>query len=142
MKINQKIKSRRQELGMSVEDMARFARLSIAQCIDVEAYEDEFVSTLMLTEAKRLCGAIKLDIAEVLGLDKACGPVTFRKSTLIRDSRMRLGISPSVFADHIGFDECVVSEMEGDDAYFDKWPVELIIKVAEYLKMPPSILVE
>jgi len=142
MKINQRIKTRRQELGMSIEDMALSAKLSIAQCIDVEAYEDEFVSTLTLMEAKRLCEAIKLDIADVLGLDKRHDFVISGKSNFIHDNRVRLGISVGDFADHIGFDECVVSEMEGDDSYLDQWPVELIVKVANLLKMPPLALIE
>lgn len=141
MKINQRIKNQRQAIGMSIEDMALMAKLSINQCIDVEEYEDEFVSTLKLIEATRLCDAIKLDIADVLELDNSHPPVAVRKSALVRDSRLKLGVSVSDLAEHIGFDESVVSEMEENDNYFDGWPAELVIEVAVFLNIPPLALI-
>ena len=142
MKINEKIRSQREMLGMSIEEVARSAGLSVPQCIDVEKYEDEFVSTLMLVEAKRLCDSLKLDIADIVGLGRSSSTTVTQRSVLIRERRSELRISAKDLADFIGFDECVVGEMEANEGYLDEWPVELIVKVADFLKVPPLELMQ
>lgn len=140
MKINEQIKNQRKFTGMSIEDLARKSGISVSQCIDVEMYEDEFSSTLTSRDALNLCQALNLNIADLLGLEKK-PTESAEKTILIRGSLATIGISDESLADYLGFDKCIVDEMKVNEHFFGGWPLDLIIKTADYLKINPLNLI-
>ncbi len=149
MGVNEKIRLRREELGLTEAEVARHAGLSRSEYYDVEAYADEAFSVVELGNLRALCEALQMDPLALFDLgnsagvvgDEAPGMKPLERNDLVRARRGALGMSEEQLADRIGFEVVAVNEMERNPAFLDGWPMQLIVELAAILGVPPRLLV-
>lgn len=151
MKINEKIKERREHLGLSDTDIVERTNISIYEFGDIEAYPDELITVTYLKEVKELCVILKFDVFELFGIsshyplksEKETNHInyTLPRQKLIKKKREELKLSQEELGDNIGFNIIAIEEMEKDEEFLEKWTMELIIKLAKELKLPLNSLI-
>lgn len=143
MKPNEIIRDRRQSLGITLNDVAQQAGLTIAAYRDIESYEDEAYTQAPLRSLRAICQALKIDLLALFNLDSSASVPhsgLCLRSKLIAEHRERLGLSQSELGDLIGFESYVVAQFENDPDYLEGWPLELIVDLSARLKMPVGAL--
>ena len=147
--INERIKLRRMELGVTDVALAKEVGLSIEEYSDVERHADELFSTVELHTAKKICESLKLDFFFLLKMRCAfceegrpySDEYSRRRDELIRIRRNQLGLTVEALGDCIGFETVAVNNMESDPNYLETWPVRFIDDLADALDVPLQILV-
>lgn len=143
MNAHQRIKARRLELGLSESAVAQRIGIGIDAYCDVEQHADEFFTVVNLETARALCRVLDLDLEELVGFvtKGAIGisDVSERKSRheLIRCGREAAGLSRAAVAEHLGFDEETIEDWESDPNAVDRYPIELLVELADLLRLAP-----
>jgi ribosome-binding protein aMBF1 (putative translation factor) len=148
MTINKTIKSRREQLGLSRRDLAERTGISTSEYYDIEAYEDEIVSTTLLKELRRIFGILQLDALAVLGIQcpicqsnpDALYSLEIPRNQVVANRREAVGLSRQQLANKIGFDEATVQRMEVEPEFFENWAIEPIKAIADALNLPIASL--
>jgi len=151
MRINEKIKARRELLELTDTDVVEKTNISIDEYYDIEAYPDEVFTVTYLSELKQLFIVLDFDLFELFKLPPF---FPFRKEErnlefahklprhrLIKKRREELKLSEEELGSIIGFYPKAITEMEQDENFLESWTLELIIKLAKALKLPLDSLV-
>lgn len=142
MKTNDLIRAKRQTLGMSDEEVARAAGISVDQYGDVEQYPDEFASSLTLSEARNVCAILGIEIIHLAGLDSVHSKKICNRAHLIKSKRELKKMSAINFSSKLGFDISTVQIMESDKDFLEAWPLDLVLQVASVLEIDPKYLID
>jgi len=151
MKINQKIKQRREELGISIDEITDQTGLDEEDFEDIETYADELITSTDLSEVRHLCEILNFKLLELFDLPpnfpleneedaKTWLNCTLPRHQLIEQRREELGLSQKQLAEQVGFYTVAVREMEKNPDFLESWSMEHIIELAETLKVPIEIL--
>ena len=140
------IRQRREQLGISVSELARRIGLKEESMYwDVGFHEDELTGVLPLRNARALAKVLELDLRALLGVDprNRSGAIAGKPRHLVlTEARDRIGVSVSQMANDIAFEDWFVQLIEGDSQAIEKWPYEVLTIVAAYLKLDPADLVD
>lgn len=138
------IRHRREELGLTDEQVSAQSGLSRDEYFDVELHDNELVQVVQLRHARKLCDVLQLDLLVLAGV--VCrhtgGPAsgsTPRKE-LVRTQRVALGLSQAQLGDLIGFETSAITDMENDSDYLDGWSIELVVELSGHLRVLPQAL--
>ena len=146
MTINEKIKSRRKELGLDPLEIAEQMDFTDSSYYDIEDYEDEIYSSIDLKEVKVLCSILKLDLIELLKLDeRLCKKIGSDKSKetskisrneLLKTSREKLGLSTSQLGEKVNLSESKVIKLETEPEYFEGLALFQLDACADEIDVP------
>jgi len=142
--VGERIRARRESLGLGAALVAASAGLSADEYDDVEMHDDELVQVVQLRHARKLCDALQLDLLVLAGV--VCGhtgaPVSgaTARNELVRAQRAALGLSQAQLGDLIGFETSAIAAMEDDPDYLDGWSIELVVELSGHLRLPPQAL--
>jgi len=139
LNINQTIRQRRIELGLTERDVADSCGITIDAYCDVELYADELNACLELKDVRRLSGVLELGLFALFGLDDAAAG-TSNRNCVIAKQRLLLGMSVEQLAEQLGFEAHAVEEMERDPDFLESWSVKLVERLSAALKIPLEVL--
>lgn len=147
-KINEKIKQRRTELGLSDTEVANRLGLTVSTYFDIEHKKNEIYLYPELLHVKRLCKMLGFDLLELMGLEcefcKGANPekFSFPTSDLIARRRRERGISVEELGELVGFDESEIEELEANPERIETWPIDFIKDLADVLDLPLQTLLK
>jgi transcriptional regulator with XRE-family HTH domain len=151
MRAHEVIQKAREQAGMSDTEVAARSGLSIYEYGDVEAYDDEFTTAIPLRAAKAICGALHLNLTELLALEPLAGAdlrsafpadlVGLSRNVVLRKRRESLGLSIPEVADAIGFEDIAIEQAEADCGHLESLPIQVIAGLAVRLKLPLGNLI-
>lgn len=137
---NERIRKRREELGLTQAEVAAQAGLGIYAYGDIELHKDEAYTVADLGAMRRICALLGLDLLSLFGVDCAScagGAVADDfpqlRDRLIAQRREALGLSRAELGDRIGFETGAIDAMESDAAFLEGWSAELIVELAQIL---------
>ena len=143
MNPSEHIRKRRVVLGLADTEVAKRAGLSIYEYADIEQHADELATALSLKDARHLCEILGLDLLLVLGVpteDVEKMVHLQKRNELIKCKRLELDFTVRDLAEHIGFDEQTVVNLESNPEHIDTLPAEIAMQIADQLKLPASFL--
>lgn len=148
MDVNEKIKKRRQEMGLSEIEAAKSSDMSIHEYGDIEQHKDEIFLYPDLSHVKKLCEILDLDLFELLNIQCVfcADPSSYRhyfslsRSQLIAIQRNVIGISIKELGDQIGFHESEIEKLEIDPEHIESWPIGYIQDIAFIINVPIQVL--
>ena len=148
MNVNEKIKVRRQELGLTDVEVAKLAGLSIQDYFSIEMHVDEIVLYPHLYEVKEILKILKIDFFDLFEMhcdsceeDKQYPKdYSLPRNELIHKRRTEMGLSASELGDRIGFEEAAVNDMEKDPNYLETWAIDYIKDLSRVIDVPLQIL--
>ncbi len=148
--INEKIKARRLELGLSDVEAGHQARQSIYEYGDIESYADEVFVVVALYHVKKLCSAQKMDFFTVFETPCAfcedgvthMDDYWLRRDSLVRKKRKALSLSTEEIRDSVGFYGTEIELIETYTAHLESWVIENIFELAAQLQIPAQVLLD
>jgi transcriptional regulator with XRE-family HTH domain len=148
MEVNEAIRARRVELGLSVLELATKADLSVAEYDDIEDYADEATTVAHVRKLKLICQLLGLQLLELLGVpcdfcethQRYSEDYRLPRNRLIASRRDALGLSRLELADKLGFYEQAVIEMEEREDFLESWSIELVSKLSGVIGVPLHVL--
>ena len=148
MNVKHKLRQRRIELGLNMDDAAKLAGLSVSEYYDIEAHDDEIVDFIPLLEVKNLCQAYSLDLLELFEIQcPFCeknkiylAEYKLPRNELIKNKRISIGLSKEELSDIVGFYEVVITNMEADKIFLEEWVIYHITELSKTLDIPLQIL--
>lgn len=150
MRINEKIKMRRIELGLTESDMSSRVGLTRSEYTDIELHEDEIISTTDLGRVKKICEVLGFDIFELL--EQKCTfcvegmpfaeDYSLPRNELIANKRRGMGISMEELGERIGFYEAEIELLEKDPDHLDTWPIDYIRDLAAVIDLSVQVLMK
>ena len=138
------IQQRREQLGISKEELASRIGLPESMYRDVEFYADELTMVLPLKNVRSLAAILDFELSTLLGADSQEDyPSASRmpRRLVLAEARERLDISAKKMANDIGFDEAFIHKIESDSEALENYPYEVVKIVARYLKLAPRDLI-
>lgn len=149
MTANEKIKLRREELGLTDSEGARLSGLSIYEYGDVESYKDEIFNVVPLYHIKKLCLGLKVDFLTLFEMpcafcqgDKYLMDYILHRNELIKKKREESGLSIETLGDKVGFFPIEIQNLETYTAHLESWVLDNIFKLSSVLKIPSQILID
>jgi len=147
---NQRIRLRREELGLLDTDVANRIGISIAAYGDIEAYADELFDVVELRTVRALCAVLNLDVLDLIGTEcEICSgrgnfseELKLPRNVLVQNRRSVRGLSRAELAEAIGFEEVAIRQMESDPSFLDGWSVNLIKELSVLLDTPFQLLAD
>lgn len=143
-----RIKKRRENLGLSYTYVASQINQSQASYWDMEMDKTEVFSVTPLSSIKALCKLFSVSFFDLFGL--RCDfcqkgkpfdqDYLLPRNELIKKRREALGLSREELGDRVGFYEIAIISMEEDPDYLETWVLENIIHLGKELKIPLQIL--
>ncbi len=148
MDINQEIKRRREEIGLTDTEAASQVGLSIHEYTDIEQHADEIFTLVKLNTIKRICELLQLDIFDLFKMQCAfCeGNIQYLpcystpRNRLIRKRRLELGITEEELGERLGFEATAISNMERAPHFLETWPFNFIKELSTIINVPIQIL--
>lgn len=148
--INEKIKMRRLELGLSDVEVAHQANMTIYEYGDVEAHADEIFVVVPLYHVKKLINVLKTDFFNLFSMPCAfceegithLDDYWLRRNLLVRKKREMLGLSTQELGDKVGFYDTEIELIETYVAHLESWVIENIFELATQLQIPPQVLLD
>jgi transcriptional regulator with XRE-family HTH domain len=137
------LRAKREEKGMSDEEVASLVSLSSMEYYDLEHDRSEWRTVVPFIKTKVLIKLFDIDITETF----EAVPVTnslARYHTIpdiIKDRRAALGLSSEEFADKAGFFPVFATIVEEHYLGLELWPIEVAKLVAEALEVSPEELI-
>jgi len=148
MNVNERIKARRQELGLTDVEVAKQVGLSIHEYGDVEQHAQEVFEVAELRAVKKICEVLKVDFLELF--DMKCSLCvegkrylednSLPRNELIRKGRTEMGISQEELGDRVGFYEVEVQNLEGKLDHLETWVIENIKELSAVINVPLQVL--
>jgi transcriptional regulator with XRE-family HTH domain len=138
MKPNEVIRNRRIALGLKESDIAAQTEIGRSWYCDVENTDNDVYTHTPLRDLRIICTTLKLDLLSLFNIKQLESSSTSTKprNKLIESGRQALGITQEQLSDRIGFDTIAVEDMEKTPDYLEGWPIELIQKLANELRIP------
>ena len=150
MTINDRIRRRREALGMSDVEVAQRVGLSMHEYYDVEAYPDEFTDVLHVAEAKRLADVLGLDLLELVGVKcSSCeregfdaGRLTAPPVELLRSRREEMNLSREEVSDQAGWEDrgAGLEILENDASFPGRTTINTVLDLSRVLRVPADLL--
>ena len=146
---NERIKKRREELGLEESEVADSAGLNIYWYGDVEGYPHEPFQQVSLRQIKAICRALQMKLLPLFDIPCAfCeqgsefrDEFTLPRNELIRKARKTRGLSPKQFGKCANFTVEGVRLMEEDpDCLEDSSEIDRTLLVAKALDVPFQVL--
>jgi DNA-binding XRE family transcriptional regulator len=147
MQLNEKIKQRRLELGLTTNEAAKKSGLSIHEYADVEDYPDEMTSVLQLSDVRNICKALNIDFQELFKneatyvqgeLDDEMAMLSLNE--LVRNKRESANITREELGERLDFYEQAIVDIESDPKFLNGWSFELVAKLCAELKIPTPVI--
>jgi transcriptional regulator with XRE-family HTH domain len=146
--VNQRIKARREQLGLKQSEIAAKLGMSDSSYADIEQHADEIFTVTPVGKVRELCTILGLDPFELFELSnpnahspKITSLPQSGRAELIRERREELGLTAEQLADRVGYYAKSIEAIEsGDIAHLDSWVIEEISDMASELKLPAAIL--
>lgn len=149
MQLNELIKNRRLEIGLTDKEAAKLTGLSIHEYADVEDDPREATTVLRLKDLRIICSALGLNMSALLKHAGICNTEISALSVehlplnvLIRRRREAVGLSTEGLADKLGFHDQAILDMETDPDYLEGWPLDLICHLCTELRIPLSVIID
>lgn len=147
MDVNEKIKSRREQLGLSDVEVARASALTIDSYYDIELYPDELHEVVSLGAAKRLTSRLQLNLLDLLNIPCAfckLGAVfdaeySVPRNEIIRRQREKHGWSLDQLGDRVNYHGIEIKELESDPNYIEEWRIGDLKRLSAALEVPLQI---
>ena len=143
MDVNETIKSRREELGLSDLEVARASGLTIHSYCDIELYPDELVKLFRwelvpLGAANRLCSELRLNLLDLLDVHCAfCRLKTefereyfFARNELIQRQREKHGWSTDELGRRVNYRGVEIDELETSPIHIENWRIGDVKRLA------------
>jgi len=148
--INEKIKQRRLELGLTDSEVARQTNMTIYEYGDVESHADEIFVVVPLYHVKKLINTLKTDFFDLFSIPCAFCEDGFthfdeywlRRNSLVKKKREMLGLSTDELGDKVGFFQTEIELVETYVAHLESWVIENIFHLANQLQIPPQVLLD
>jgi len=145
---SEKVRKRRIELGLTVEEVARHAEILVEEYAFHLESEPEYIRDVYpLKVVKKLCSVLRLDLLNLLEVPcKFCQgsprdpEYDLPRNDLISKRRRERGWSRSMLGNRIGFLEPGVANLEDDESESENWGLENLEKVATALDIPFQVL--
>lgn len=150
MKPNEFLRSRRESLGLTDGDVAARAGMTIHEYGDIEQHEKESTDVVSLRQLRRVLSVLESSIPLFLGSIEIAPPASTQeiqyfyasRADLIKKSREAMGIAPKDLAETLGYDVDAINALENDPTFLDEWPLELIGRLAQELRLPLRVLTD
>lgn len=130
MKLNDRIRQARLNLGYGEIALAERAGLTVYELGDVEARPDEFLTTITSHSAIRLCKELRLSPSELLELTDASVPVSQKLSSYVQEVRLQAKLTPELLDDLLGYEQGFVEKVESGIVDLKDYPLELAMDIA------------
>jgi DNA-binding XRE family transcriptional regulator len=148
MDTNEKIAARRQELGLTKQELANQLGLPLKAYHDLELHSDEIYTVTELREAKGISNILKLDFFDLFKLKCAfCDEdisyaeiFSLPRNELIAIKREEMSLSTEELGDQVGFYGAEIEKLENDPAHLETWPIDFIKDLATVIDVPLQIL--
>lgn len=135
------VRQQRQNLAMSEDDIATILSMTSAEFCDLEAYPDEWRTVVPTIRIKVLFRLLKIDMRRVVC--PATKTLEIRSlNEFIRSRRLELGLSPSEFAEKVGFDQLFCDVIENYALGLELYPVQVAAFVADVLQISSEEFVD
>jgi hypothetical protein len=135
------MRRQRPSLAMSEEDIAAIVSMSDSEYYDLEAYPDEWRMVVPIVKIKVLYKLLKIDMHEIV-----CPATKTLEIQLLNEfitsRRTELGLSPSEFADKVGFHPVFCDTVESHPLGLELYPAEVAVLVADALQIPSDEFVD
>ncbi|WP_345537307.1 hypothetical protein [Variovorax defluvii] len=138
MSPNQCIRRARTVLGLSEQETAARANLTIYELGDIEARAEEFASAIPIQNALRLCSVLDVSIHEVLGIDTSPSSEHIPLGRYVELIREMAHLAPDELNEKIGYETGFIQRVEGGSIDLLAYPVELALDIASCTKSSPS----
>lgn len=148
MRINEKVKKRRFELGLTESDISNNVGLSRSEYSDIELHEDELCTVTDICRFKKICEVLGFDLLELL--EQKCAfceegasfveEFSLSRNELIASRRRKMGISREELGERVGFYEAEIENLEKNPEHLETWPVDFIKDLAAIIDVPVQIL--
>jgi transcriptional regulator with XRE-family HTH domain len=139
--INEYLRSRRNELGLSDIEVSAKSGLSIYEYGDLEAHSHEFYEQISMAQAKKICEVLKVNIRDfVPECTSAVSSVPLLSRNLIlSQERQRAGLTRKQLAEQIGYEVIAIEEAEASEENLDSMCLASVLDIANALKIDPCI---
>ncbi len=145
---NEKIRTRRIELGLNDVITAQQAGLSKMNYFDIELHPDEIYTVTDLWQVKKLVDVLELDFLDLFdiqctfcnGKEGFLNDYLLPRNEIIQKKRKSLNLSQEELGVRVGFYEIAIIEMEREPDFLESWSIELINDLANIIKVPLQIL--
>lgn len=134
MSPNQHIRRARIDLGLSEEDVATRARLTIYELGDLELHSDEFCSAIAIENALLLCSVLDLSIFEVIGMAEGHVSTLLPINEHVKYVRELANIGAGELDEELGYKNGFIKGVENCEIDLIKYPVELVVDIAKFTK--------
>ena len=149
MKICEKTKKRRIELGLTESDISSRVGLTRSEYSDIELHEDELYTVTDLCRVKKICEILGFDLLELL--EQKCvfceEGVSLAEvfllplNELIANRRREMGISMDELGERVGFYKAEIENLEKNLTHLETWPIDYIKDLATAIDVPIQILI-
>lgn len=147
MNINEKLRQRRLELGLTPEQVAKAAGITLAAYEDIEDYSNEIFELVPLAQIKRILSFLGLDLLEVFEIrcpfcvdnKKFVDEFQRPRNELLKLAREVHGLSRPDLARRTGFTQFEI-ETETDANRLEQWRLEMIEELSKTLDIPIQLL--
>jgi hypothetical protein len=148
MELNEKIKKRSEELGLSDVEVARASGLTIDSYCDIEWYPDELCEVVPLRTVKRLSSELRWNLLDLLEVPCAfCtlarefeGECSLPPGELIRHEREKRGWSVDDLGNRVNYRGIEILELEADPNLIEDWRISDLKRLSEVLEVPLQLL--
>jgi transcriptional regulator with XRE-family HTH domain len=148
--ITNKLKTRRQELGLKEADIARLTGLSWNEYFDIELHPDEIFTVTKLYQVKKICEVLNLDFFELFEMKcifcedgkKYDNIYSIPVNELIKKRREEMGISREELGDRIGFYEVEIENLENNPDHLKTWTLDYIKDLSKEIDVPLQVLLK
>jgi transcriptional regulator with XRE-family HTH domain len=154
MTINEFIKKKREEKGISVDDMLlkigwEKPSYNEMSYLDIELHEDELTTVLSLGEVKRLFQVLGITWNETLDIIfgkrkplNADSEVFLTASGILKSRIKKMNLSEKEIADEIFVEVSDLKKAQEMTLVFEDWDLSRIIELAEMLEIEPRFFIE
>src|SRR5882672_7265109 len=108
--VNERIKARREQLGLAPAEVAARLGTSDGSYADIEQHADEIFTVTPVAKVRELCKILGLHPVELFELssanadsDKTAPVVPAQRGELVRKRREELGLTAEQLADRVGY---------------------------------------
>jgi transcriptional regulator with XRE-family HTH domain len=147
---NEVIRRARERLGLTEQEAAARAGLSVDEYGDLEQHADEVVSAVSLATARRVCKTLNIALTELLAAESLLAaakttagvqsPTARPRHKLVQQQRITKGASISDVANAIGFEDAAVKQGESTDDYLESLPIRVLIDWARYVDLDAGVM--
>lgn len=129
---NAVIRSARERAGITPEEVAIAADLSIHEYEDLEDYPDEAIDVVCIAQLKAVCARLSLDICELYGVDRCSNQAPI---DIIHTAVEQHGASIMHVANAVGIEESEIVRVCKDAREIGSWVFIAVAAIAHELRL-------